>query len=168
MSDGYREDTRDEFDYDEGDHIAQTASNDAKEFSEETLMEEIGKFKNFNLDGRFSVDEWYSFSPALRAYISAWRVVRKAPTIIRPKITDPDVISEFEPLTDANVTVRQRTSARVEHKDVDINNEDVVRASTLNAAVDEMTGEDVAKVVPVVKDEPDVTELDVDMETWSL
>ena len=83
MSEGYREETQSEVDMTEphgvqqitapgdfGDYPADhNAELDMDNFIWEDVLEEIGRFENFDVDMTFSFSEWSSFSQHLRAYI---------------------------------------------------------------------------------------------------
>ena len=89
MSEGYREESRFEYDSEEGDPIGQVARTGDLELDTDALLEEIGRFENFDVEMVFTSDEWHSFSVDLRSYILAQRLVNKVPNLVRPRATIP-------------------------------------------------------------------------------
>ena len=133
MSEGYREDTRDENGSQEGSRHDYDVGIDTNNFVWEDVLEEIGRFENFDLAMRFTQDEWISFSKPLRDYIKAKRLLDLVPIETNPSSNAGDrvpgrptgVDMEAKQSSDGNVTVRPRTSNRVEQETVESGNEDI-------------------------------------------
>ena len=120
MSEGYREETQSEVDMTEphgvqqitapgdfGDYPADhNAELDMDNFIWEDVLEEIGRFENFDVDMTFSLLERSSFSQHLRAYIMARRILSKVSNESNPGLTLHKVNLDATPIGDVNVTRR--------------------------------------------------------------
>ena len=126
MSEVYRFETRDENGSEEGSRRDFDVGIDTDYFVWEDVLEEIGRFENFDIAMKFTGEEWYSFSKPLRDYILAKRLLYKIPIETNPstKADDPDCVKDRPPAldmdakrsSDENVTVRSRSSNRVEQE----------------------------------------------------
>ena len=132
MSEGYREDTRDEIGSREGSRHDGDVGIDREDFVWEEVLEEMGRIENFDTAMRFTHDDWFSLSPPLRDYIRAKRLLDSIPIETNPN-SNADVRAKVRPIgvdmeakrsSDGNVTVRPRTSSRVEQETVESGNED--------------------------------------------
>ena len=97
MSEGYREDTRDENGSQEGSRHDYDVGFDTDDFVWEDVLEEIGRFENFDLAMRFTQGEWMSFSKPLRDYIKAKRLLDLIPIETNPS-SNADVRAKVRPI----------------------------------------------------------------------
>ena len=128
MSEVYREETHDESGSSEGSCDDQNVGIETENFVWEDVLEEITRFENFDLAMKFTTDEWASFSGSLRSYILAKRLLSKITIETNPSSkTDrpPALDLEAKQSSDVNVTVRSRSSNRVEQETVESGNEDI-------------------------------------------
>ena len=135
MSEVYREETHDESGSSEGSCDDQNVGIETENFVWEDVLEEITRFENFDLAMKFTTDEWSSFSGSLRSYIMAKRLLFQIPIETNPssKTDDHDCVKDRPPAldmdakqsSDVNVTVRSRSSNRVEQETVESGNEDI-------------------------------------------
>ena len=133
MSEVYREETHDESGSSEGSCDDQNVGIETENFVWEDVLEEISRFENFDLAMKFTTDEWASFSGSLRSYILAKRLLFRIPIETNPSSNAGDrvpgcptsVDMEAKRSSDVNVTVRPRTSNRVEQETVESGNEDI-------------------------------------------
>ena len=65
MSDDYREETQVDIDSDSGSSSDHNAEMDIGNFVWEDVLEEMGRFDNFDVDMPFTRPEWRSFSKSL-------------------------------------------------------------------------------------------------------
>ena len=90
MSEGYREDTRDEIGSREGSCHDGDVGFDREDFVWEDVLEEMGRIENFNIAMRFTQDEWFSLSLPLRDYIRAKRLLDSIPIETNPSSNADD------------------------------------------------------------------------------
>ena len=143
MSNDYREETQYEVDSEEGDHVNHTAGTDIDGTLVEQIMNEIAGLDNFDINAEFTIEEWRSFSTLLRKYISAWKFARKVPHKTAPKAEIPDAVEEAT-LND-NVTIRHRTSHKVEQDIVGTRVDEVEDSSTRKTPPTKMKVEDIVE-----------------------
>ena len=125
MSEVYRFETRDENGSEEGSRRDCDVGIDTDHFVWEDVLEEIGRFENFDIAMKFTGEEWYSFSKPLRDYILAKRLLYKIPIETNPESKVPDLDPDAKRSSDVNVTVRSRSSNRVEQETVESGNEEI-------------------------------------------
>ena len=100
-----------------GDYPADhNAELDMDNFIWEDVLEEIGRFENFDVDMTFSLSEWSIFNQHLRAYITAKRILSKVSNESNPGLTLHKVNLDAPPIGDVNVTRRSNSSSRMEQK----------------------------------------------------
>jgi hypothetical protein len=127
MSEGYyREHSRYEFDSDVGDPEAQTEEPEEVDLSREALLEEMGRFDNFDVNLNFTEEEWNSFSPTLKGYVQAKRFLNKRPDLAALEVRNPNLTKEATIKPDDHVTMRTkaRTSDRSEQSKENNRDED--------------------------------------------
>jgi hypothetical protein len=156
MSNDYREETQYEVDSEEGDHVNHTAGTDIDGTLVEQIMNEIAGLDNFDINAEFTIEEWRSFSTLLRKYISAWKFSRKVPYKTSPKTEIPDSVEEAT-LND-NVTIRHRTSHKVEQDIVGTRVDEVEDSSTRKTPPTKMKVEDIVEGGDVVTETSDKAE----------
>ena len=135
MSGVYREDTRDESGSDQGSCNGHDVGSETDEFIWKDVLEEIGRFKNFDHTMKFTIEDWDSFSRSLRRYIIAKRLLDRTSIETNPefKVDDldyekdcrPDLNMDAKRSSDVHVTVRSRSSNRVEQQTVETSNEEI-------------------------------------------
>ena len=106
MSEDYREETQGEIESDSGSSSDHNAEMNIGNFVWEDVLEEIGRYDNFNVDMPFTWLEWRSFSKSLQNYITAKRLLSKVTNEQDSNFIVPNWGLNAKSIVDANVTVR--------------------------------------------------------------
>ena len=125
MSEEYREDTQGD-----NDSVVESTDNYIAELKTDDfiwadVLEEIGRFDNFSLGMMFTQKEWNSFSRPLQEYIRAKRLIHKATLETVPDFILSKVDLEAKSMLDTNVTIRPRSSSKMEQQSVESGNEEI-------------------------------------------
>ena len=113
MSEEYREDTQGGNDSNEGSSSDHTAELETDDFVWEDVLEEIGRFENFNVYMIFTTKIVLILSAS--SYIIVKRLLNKASSESGPEFILPKTDLDADPLMDTNVT-RSQSSSKSEQK----------------------------------------------------
>ena len=109
MSEGYREHTQNDSDDDVESPDGTTADKDTLEFVWEGILEEMGRYENFDVDMKFTRQEWMSLSQPLQGFILAQRLLNIPQATKNPGSEVSNLDMDAKRSSDVNVTVRSRS-----------------------------------------------------------
>ena len=124
MSESYYEHTQNDSDDDVESPDIQPAAIDTPDFVLEGILEEMGAFMNFDVNKTFTRQEWQGLSQPLQGFIISQRLSSRHQSNKNPgpELSNSDM--DAKPSSDVNVTVRSRTSNKVEQITVETSDEE--------------------------------------------